>query len=214
MPSVFLSYARSDLPLVEQLVAQLKEAPDILVWRDQEKIYGGQKWPKVIGEAIAAQDWFLLAWSKAAADSHFVEFEWNTAIALKKTIIPCLLDTTPLPASLTADQAIDAQEPSAASASILKALQAEPSKVDAAHASAVIGRLGGITATKEKEVVKEAEAIFAEQQWTVRGNVYQAENIYIIGEPASKSGHVEAPEKVEKASWKNGKFGRCLQRLC
>ena len=97
MPSVFLSYSRADLPLIEQLAARLRaSSPEILIWRDQEKIYGGQQWPKVLGEAIADQDVFLLAWSKNSAASHFVEFEWCTAIALKKTIVPCLLDETPL----------------------------------------------------------------------------------------------------------------------
>ncbi len=92
MPTVFLSYSRLDLPLIEQLAARLRaSSPEIAIWRDQEKIYGGQKWPEVLGAAIADQDIFLLAWSKNAAASHFVELEWNTAIALKKTIIPYLL---------------------------------------------------------------------------------------------------------------------------
>lgn len=103
MPGVFLSYSRADLPLIEQLAARLRASlPEISIWRDQEKIYGGQQWPKVLGEAIADQEVFLLAWSKNSAISHFVELEWNTAIALKKTIIPCLLDDTPLAPSLRA----------------------------------------------------------------------------------------------------------------
>jgi hypothetical protein len=53
MPTVFLSYSRTDLPLIEQLEAQLKSHSEIAIWRDQEKIYGEQKWPKVLGEAIA-----------------------------------------------------------------------------------------------------------------------------------------------------------------
>ncbi|MBX3334369.1 MAG: toll/interleukin-1 receptor domain-containing protein [Nitrospira sp.] len=62
MPTVFLSYAHADLPLIEQLEARLQaSSPEIAIWRDQEKIYGGQKWPKVLGEAIADQDVFLLA---------------------------------------------------------------------------------------------------------------------------------------------------------
>ena len=98
MPSVFLSYARADLEIVQQLEQGLIQN-NVSVWRDQEKIRGGQKWPKVLGEKIASNDYFLLAWSKHALDSHFVEFEWCTAVALKKTIIPCLLDNTPLLAS-------------------------------------------------------------------------------------------------------------------
>ncbi len=84
MPSVFLSYSHEDLPLIEQLETQLKSHPEVSVWRDQDKIYGGQKWPKMWGKAIASQDGFLLVWSKTAAKSKRVEFEWRTAIALKK----------------------------------------------------------------------------------------------------------------------------------
>lgn len=53
MPTIFLSYARADLPLIEQLVRQLTTDPEISIWRDQEKIYGGQKWPKVLNEAVS-----------------------------------------------------------------------------------------------------------------------------------------------------------------
>ena len=48
MPTVFLSYSRADLPLIERLEAQLKHHPEISIWRDQEKIYGREKWPKVL----------------------------------------------------------------------------------------------------------------------------------------------------------------------
>jgi hypothetical protein len=48
MPTVFLSYSRADLPLIEQLIARIQTpTSDITIWRDQERIYGGQKWPKV-----------------------------------------------------------------------------------------------------------------------------------------------------------------------
>ena len=53
MPSVFLSYSRDDLSLIEHLERLLKSSPEISIWRDQEKLYGGQKWPKILGEAIA-----------------------------------------------------------------------------------------------------------------------------------------------------------------
>ena len=57
MPTVFLSYSREDLPLIEQLETRLNaSSSDISIWCDQDKIYGGQKWPKVLGEAIADQD--------------------------------------------------------------------------------------------------------------------------------------------------------------
>jgi TIR domain len=49
MPRVFISYARHDLNAVQQLESAL-QAHDLIVRRDQESIYGGQQWPKAIGE--------------------------------------------------------------------------------------------------------------------------------------------------------------------
>src|SRR5262249_51927599 len=96
MENIFLSYARNDLSAVLPLAQSLAES-GISVWRDQESIYGGQLWPKAIGEAIASNDAILLMWSVNSARSKFVEFEWNTAIALQKKIIPCPMDDTALP---------------------------------------------------------------------------------------------------------------------
>ena len=74
MPSAFLSYARTDLDEVLPLLEELSNN-GIAIWRDQEKIHGGEKWPKVLGEAIDQHDFFLIVWSKQAAQSHFVELE-------------------------------------------------------------------------------------------------------------------------------------------
>lgn len=170
MPSVFLSYSRTDLPLIEQLEARLTNPPsDLSIWRDQEKIRGGAKWPKVLGEAIADQDVFLLAWSKNSATSHFVEFEWCTAIALKKTIVPCLLDDTPLAASLRTFHGYQAHDV----AGLLNSLRAAP-PAESERRAPVLRKLNEITTTEEKAVVEQVKAIFAQQQWTVQGNVYQA----------------------------------------
>ena len=187
MPSVFLSYARTDLPLIEQLERLLNKVPEISVWRDQEKIYGGQKWPKVLGEKIGEQDLFLLAWSKAAADSHFVEFEWNTAIALKKTIIPCLLDSTTLPPSLVATHGIPVSD----IPRIIAALTAAVHAADAGRRAQVVRKLSEITTTKPEDVLATARTLFDQQNWTIKGNVYQAQTINISNPPAP-------PPKVEK----------------
>lgn len=190
MPTVFLSYSREDLPHIEQLEAQLKTHPDISIWRDQEKIYGGQKWPKVLGEAIADQDVVLLAWSKNSATSHFVEFEWTTAIALKKTIVPCLLDNTPLPPSLRATHAI----PVADASTIIVALTGADRSADTGRRTQVLHTLNDITATEETAVLAQAKTVFAQQQWTVQGNVYQAGgDIHIHHEPSTAS----VPEKTK-----------------
>lgn len=180
MPSVFLSYSRADLQLIEQLEARLKDHPEISIWRDQEKIYGGQKWPKVLGEAIADQDVFLLAWSKNSSASHFVEFEWCTAIALKKTIVPCLLDDTPLAPSIRTFHGYPARDVAGLTNSLVAAPLADPDR-----RTAVLRKLNDITATEETAVLTQAKTVFAQQQWTVQGNVYQAAgDIHIHNEPA------------------------------
>lgn len=194
MPSVFLSYSREDLPLIEPLEAQLKKHSEISIWRDQEKIYGGQKWPKVLGEAISDRDVFLLAWSKNSAASHFVEFEWCTAIALKKKIVPCLLDGTPLAPSLKTFHANTVND----TAGLLTALR-QPPPADEERRAPVIRKLNDITATEEKAVLKQAKSIFAQQQWTVQGNVYQAGgDIHIHHEPSTPSVPEKPKPLVEK----------------
>lgn len=194
MPTAFLSYSRDDLPLIEQLEAQLKTHSGISFWRDQDKIYGGQKWPKVLGEAIADQDVLLLAWSKHAAASHFVEFEWCTAIALKKTIVPCLLDDTPLAASLKTFHGHPLDDVTG----LIQSLRAAP-QADVQRRGPVIRKLGDITATEETVVLAQAKAVFAQQQWTVQGNVYQAGgDIHIHTGPSKPSTPERAKPLVER----------------
>ena len=173
MPQVILSYARRDLPTLQPLLQDLR-ASGITIWRDQDSLYGGQQWPKAIGEAIAAHDALLLAWSHAAAASHFVELEWNTALALQKSILPCLLDQTPLPPALRAINGIDARLPHEALPKILHAFQQPVTPPRAEQSARVITALGGITATDPAEVVRNARAMFMQQGWHVQGNVYQA----------------------------------------
>ena len=183
MPTVFLSYSRADLSLIEQLEAQLKSHPDIAIWRDQNKIYGGQKWPKVLGEAIADQDVFLLAWSKNSAASHFVEFEWCTAIALKKTIVPCLLDDTPLASSLKTFHGYRLNH----ATGLIQSLRGAP-LADVQRREPVLRKLNDITASEATAVLEQAKSVFAQQQWTVQGNLYQAGgDIHIHNEPSTAS---------------------------
>jgi hypothetical protein len=179
MPSVFLSYARADAIRVKSLEQRLREQ-GIEIWRDQESLYGGQQWPKAIGEAIASRDFFLLVWSKTAASSHFVEFEWTTAVALRKPLIPCLLDDTPLPLALRAVQGIDVNAPEI-SALLSAAIQAAPlPPPPESHVSQVLGQLGGIATSAPDQVASQAKAMYAQQGWSVQGNVYQANgNIYV-----------------------------------
>lgn len=189
MPKLFISYARTDLDAVKKIELALVQS-DIKVWRDQESLYGGQQWPKALGEAIASHDFFLLVWSKTSAKSHFVEFEWNTALALKKTIIPCMLDDTPLSSSLSAINAIFLEDFSEGLSQILKALRKPIRQTSPQQVTKVIEKLGQVTATEPKKVAKAAKSIFVQEGWNVQGNIYQAGgdvNIRVYQTPAMKT---------------------------
>ncbi|MBA3967789.1 MAG: toll/interleukin-1 receptor domain-containing protein [Nitrospirales bacterium] len=173
MPNAFLSYARTDLEKVQPLLAELANK-GMSIWRDQEKIYGGEQWPKVLGEAIDQHDYFLLSWSKDAALSHFVELEWCTALALKKTIIPIRLDNTPFPAVLRSLEAIEAQDQAKATVRILEATQHPSPQAPHAHREAVLRQLETIPHAEPERVLERARVLFEQQGWMVQGNAYQA----------------------------------------
>jgi hypothetical protein len=183
MPSVFLSYSREDLKIIQQLEQELK-ANGVSIWRDQDKIYGGDKWPKVLGEAIADRDIFLLAWSINSSTSHFVEFEWTTAIALKKHVVPCLLDSTTLPPFLAAVHGVPIDD----RPKLMAALTAAIPPKDVGRHMEVVRNLGEIQATKPDEVVKAAKDVFDQRHWVVHGHVIQGQHVTVsIGEQAEKA---------------------------
>lgn len=182
MPKVFLSYARNDLAQIESLEVQLKQQKGIAIWRDQHQLYGGQRWPKMLGEAIAKQEVMLLAWSHDAAASHFVEFEWTTALALKKPIVPCLLDDAPLPPALCAIHAIPIDHVT----QVIQALANIPKLSNSDHAAAIIEQLDQINTTDPQvSLAKLKTVLFDQKNWTVKGNVIQGEQITIHLSPNS-----------------------------
>jgi hypothetical protein len=187
MTPLFISYARADQNMVMEIEAGLK-ASGIETWRDQHQLYGGQRWPKALGEAVAAQQGFLLFWSQAAAASHFVEVEWSTAVALRKPIIPCRLDDTPLPATLSAIQTVEGREAGSAVKELLEALAVlttEPT--EAAAREAVLAQISRISATEPAEVGQAVQHFFQQDSWTVQGNVYQADGDIHINRPVGEA---------------------------
>ena len=76
-----------------------------------------------MAEAIRNSDALLLLWSAAALQSEFVDFEWNTALALKKPILIVLHDETALPAALCALHGIAERRLEDVLRSVLESLQ-------------------------------------------------------------------------------------------
>jgi hypothetical protein len=96
---VFISYSRADSTVVT-LAARLLRAGGAIVFQDVVDIEFGAKWQEVLMTAISKCERVLVFWSAAAAASQWVEHEWRTALAAGKSIVPMLLDKTPLPSEL------------------------------------------------------------------------------------------------------------------
>jgi len=95
MAKVFISHSWKDGEISKKLRDQLHQ-DGAIVFIDYDKIRGGRKLPKKIGEGIVWCDEFVLLWSKDAAESPWIEEEWHCAWMLRKLIVPCILDDTPL----------------------------------------------------------------------------------------------------------------------
>lgn len=171
MHSIFLSYSRSNRNAALMLQKSL-ESEGVKVWRDQESIYAGEMWPKSIGEGIANQTLVVLIWSFKAANSYFIEFEWNTAIALEKLIIPILIDNASLPDSLRLFNAVEYTPlPKAVKAikSILDQLEEAPS-TSKDRRMQVLKKLKDIQIRNPKNVVEAAKTIYIQEGWTLTIN--------------------------------------------
>nr|WP_240904248.1 toll/interleukin-1 receptor domain-containing protein [Rhodobacter sp. SGA-6-6] len=109
-----MSYAHSDKFFAELL--QLKvEASNIGVWRDTRSFRAGDNWRQSIDKGIQSADALILALSKDSSASHYVTYEWATAMAKLKPIIPVLLETCDLHPKLEPLQYMDFRQHSDAS---------------------------------------------------------------------------------------------------
>lgn len=187
MSGVFISYSRKDGRIATSVEQGLKEL-GIQVWRDQEAIYAGEKWPKAIGEAIAGNEILLLLWSDQSKDSHFVEFEWNTALALKKSIIPVFIQDIPLPAALSALNGFAVKD-FENKKKTLPGLLGKPEKTDEKHTKSVLDTLSSIEHRDPAKVIEQFKATFKQKQWKVEGNVYQVSggDIHIRNESENRT---------------------------
>ena len=103
---VFLSYARSDFAVCEQIKTALETA-GITCWRDTDNIEPGEKWLECLPEALRNARAMIVLWSQASEQSAYMEREFHLAEELKLRIIPVNIDNQALPFHLTDRNAIN-----------------------------------------------------------------------------------------------------------
>jgi len=103
-PTVFLSYARVDRPLAEQLVVALEQA-GVTVWWDT-LIEGGAEFAKSIEAALARSDAVVVAWSALSVGSDWVLDEASRGREMHK-LVPVSLDGTEPPMGFRRYQSVD-----------------------------------------------------------------------------------------------------------
>jgi hypothetical protein len=89
MRQVFVSYCRTDLDIVKQLIRDLKEM-DTEPWHDQS-LAGGQNWWDVILREIRTRDIFVFALSRDSLDSEACRRELDYAGRLGRSVLPVLV---------------------------------------------------------------------------------------------------------------------------
>ncbi|MDZ7331147.1 MAG: toll/interleukin-1 receptor domain-containing protein [candidate division KSB1 bacterium] len=108
MPRVFISHSWHDNDIARKIAEYIKR-DGAEIWIDYARISGGESLPDRISEALEWCDVLVLVWSQSAANSYYVKLEWQSALDLKKRIIPCILDDTKRPAILRGFLYIDFQ---------------------------------------------------------------------------------------------------------
>jgi Tol biopolymer transport system component len=108
MAQVFISYSRKDLPFVEQLATDLKNA-GFDVWHDVSGLGGGSRWRSEIENALRRSQFVLVVLSPDSTASEWVEREFLFASQLKLKIIPLMYRPCELPLSYINLNYIDMQ---------------------------------------------------------------------------------------------------------
>ncbi len=197
MPRVFISYASEQQALAQQLEAELPEK-GVKAWRDKTHLHAGERWPKKLGDAIADSDALVLLWSSEANQSDFVELEWNIAVAMKKPVMPCLMDATPLPPTLKPSHRISGHNSTLAADQILAALQGLPPSSAPDQQNKLLNSLATVQAAQPKQVLHQINTIINQPNWSVGGNVYQAQgDIHIL----SDTDKIKKPESPKLDTW-------------
>ena len=120
---VFISYARENRSSAQKARNEL-EGYEVEVWMDNSELLGGDNLPGRISVALEWCDKLILFWSEHASQSEWVHLEWTSAMSLGKEIIPCRLDSTPLPGILASRVCIDFTDVKSSVLELTKAIPA------------------------------------------------------------------------------------------
>ena len=101
MYDAFISYSRHDLLAVQDLKRQLDKRR-LRIFIDLESLRAGHVWPRQLGAAVQNSRIMVLCWSAQAAASDWVKAEIYHSLSTRKSVsvLPWLLDDTPLPPML------------------------------------------------------------------------------------------------------------------
>ena len=109
--SIFISYSRKNSPFVAKIGASL-EAAGYSVWIDRKDIHPTADWLETLLRGIADSDYFAAVLSPDLLGSDVCKVELNQAAALRKTLVPILLqDVAALPQEMARVQWVDFRDP-------------------------------------------------------------------------------------------------------
>ncbi len=114
VPKIFISYAKEDQNIVDQLFEHLKKA-NFDPWLDSVKLSVGENWELQIEKAISESDFVVICLSKnSILKFGQVQAEWKLALEINKKcpeygifLIPLRFDNYPYPESFKKIQYID-----------------------------------------------------------------------------------------------------------
>jgi TIR domain len=112
MPNLVISYAREDRPIVRALVGLLRAAlmniEEAVYWDDDFE--PGQPWFDQMKVQICAAGQVFVIWCGHTVQSVQVEREYLYARERRVTVVPVLIDSSPLPSELGVVHGIDLRD--------------------------------------------------------------------------------------------------------
>ena len=114
-PTVFLSYARTDLNIVRQVAEGLMHA-GIRVWLDEASLKPGTEWMQEIERELSASDVIVFFISPSSVESGWAKRELQVALHRQVSgeggavILPVLLEKADVPPLLRQFQYLDMQD--------------------------------------------------------------------------------------------------------